>query len=468
MPPRILLFRLRLDRFDYQVAYVPGKNLHTADALSRSPEESVEIEAHDEVILREVNMYLPAGEKQLELYKREQHSDPVCSQVINYCCNGWPSKSKVTNSLKPYWEIQGEFTLCNSLLLRGRRIVVPKSLQKNTVNKIHNGHMGIQKCRARARNSVWWPEMSQQISDFIKRCQICAKETRPTVQPMIASQLPDYPWQRVGSDLFQLRGSNYLLVVDYFSRYPEVIKLKGTTSREVIEALKAIFSRHGIPEVVVSDNGPQYTSQEFYKFSSQYNFCHLTSSPLYPQSNGQAERGVQTVKGLITKAEDPYMALLSYRATPLSWSSLSPAELSMGRRLRCSLPQAQGNYCPEWPYLKAFQQQNQAYKQKQVIDFNSRHRARTATPIPSDSDVWVTSGDQPIPGRVIGPAHTPRSYMVETSTGSTVRRNQHHLNVVPPTNGSSSTSETEPLSPPHRIMTRTQTGTVIRPPDRYH
>jgi len=87
------------------------------------------------------------------------------------------------------------------------------------------------------------------------------------------------------------------------------------------------------------------------------------------------------------------MALLSYRATPLSWCNLSPAELSMGRRLRCSLPQVQDNYRPGWPYLEAFQQQHHTYKRKQVIDFNSRHRAHSATPIQPDSDVWVTSGE---------------------------------------------------------------------------
>ena len=163
------------------------------------------------------------------------------------------------------------------------------ALQQQTLKKIHEGHQGIQRCRIRARNSVWWPEMSQQIQEFVKKCAICAKESRANLQPMIATQLPDYPWQRVGTDLFQLKGSTYIIVIDYFSRYPEVIKLKGTTSGHVIDALKAVFSRHGIPETVVSDNGPQYSSQEFTDFARQYDFCHLTSSPLYPQSNGQAE-----------------------------------------------------------------------------------------------------------------------------------------------------------------------------------
>ena len=102
---------------------------------------------------------------------------------------------------------------------------------------------------------------------------------------MIPTELPEYPWQKVGTDLFHFKGSTYLIVVDYFSRYPEVQKLASTSSRSVIEVLKTIFSRFGIPEVVVSDNGPQYSSLEFKQFAEGYDFCHTTSSPLFVQSN---------------------------------------------------------------------------------------------------------------------------------------------------------------------------------------
>ena len=140
---------------------------------------------------------------------------------------------------------------------------------------------------------------------------------------MIPSQLPDYPWQRVSSDLFQLKGAHYIVVVDYFSRYPKVTKLSATTSNHIIEALKKIFSRHGVPETVVSDNGPQYASREFSDFAKAYDFRHITSSPHYAQSNGHAERAVKTVKKLLYEAEDPYMALLTYRTKvnpfPMVW-----------------------------------------------------------------------------------------------------------------------------------------------------
>ena len=151
---------------------------------------------------------------------------------------------------------------------------------------------------------------------------------------MISSPLSNHPWEKVASDLFELNGKTYLLVADYFSRYLEVQTLTTTTSASVIRALKAIFSRHGIPAVLMSDNGPQYSSQEMKDFANLYNFKHVTSSPHYPQSNGMAERMVKTAKSLLEKSADPYLALLAYRTTPLPWCGLSPAQLSMGRPLR--------------------------------------------------------------------------------------------------------------------------------------
>ena len=304
------------------------------------------------------------------------------------------------------------------------------------------------------------------ITQLVQNCQVCLKESKPGKEPLISTVLPKFPWQVVGTDLFELNKDNYVLVVDYFSRFPEVVKLTSTTSANVISALKSVFSRHGIPEIVRSDNGPQYASAEFSTFASSYGFQHVTSSPRYPQSNGLAERCVQTVKNLLKKSNDPYQSLLSYRSTPLTWCDLSPAELSMGRRLRTSLPQTDKLLIPQWPFLTKFREQDRALKEKQKENFDSRHRTRELTPIPDDTKVWITSEDQRVPGRVVSPADRPRSYVVETPTGQ-VERNRSQLQVLP------NTSETENESPnvsppeqPRRIMTRSKTGTAVSKPDR--
>ena len=166
---------------------------------------------------------------------------------------------------------------------------------------------------------------------MVKQCTTCAKQDKQKKEPLMPTDLPDYPWQVVGTDLFEIKGTHYLITVDCFSRYPELTKLTSTTSSSVLTAIKVVFPRHGLPEVVRSDNGPQFSSHDFLRFADTYNFNHMTSSPFYPQSNGQAERTVQIVKGVIQKSTDPFMALLSYRSTPMPWCGLSPAELCMGR-----------------------------------------------------------------------------------------------------------------------------------------
>ena len=134
------------------------------------------------------------------------------------------------------------------------------------------------------------------------------------------------------TDLFQWKNRIYLLLSDYYSRFIEITRLDRTTMAEVIRRMKSIFARHGIPEVVVSDNGPQYSSQAFAEFAKDYQFRHETSSPYYPQGNGEAERAVKTFKGLLNKSDDPYKALLAYRTTPTR-TGFSPCELLMGRQL---------------------------------------------------------------------------------------------------------------------------------------
>ena len=183
---------------------------------------------------------------------------------------------------------------------------------------------------------------------------------------MIPSKLPDRPWQKVATDLFDWKGQEFVLVVEYFPRYCEIGVLRKSTSQEVISHLKAIFALHGIPEIVISNNGPQYSSAEFSKFAEEWGFSHVTSSPKYPQSNGEVECAVQTMKNLLTKAEDPHEALLAYRATPLE-NGFSPAELCMGRRLRTTLPTIPSKLIPQWPELAKLRETEEKIKSKQAV-----------------------------------------------------------------------------------------------------
>ena len=153
--------------------------------------------------------------------------------------------------------------------------------------------------------------------------------------------------------------------MDFYSRFIEISKLSGITADDVIGLLKSIFARHGIPNEVVSDNGPQYSSQRFADFSKEYNFVHTTSSPHYPQANGEAERAVRTIKSLSKKNSDHYQALLSYRTTPLA-NGYSAAELLMGRKLRTTLPMFSRQLLPKLPNQSLLSQKEQTIKESQT------------------------------------------------------------------------------------------------------
>jgi len=160
-----------------------------------------------------------------------------------------------------------------------------------------------------------------------------------------------------------------------------------------------------------------------------YRFRHKTSSPLYPQSNGLAEL-VQTAKRLLSRSDDPQLALLTYRATPLPWCNLSPARLLIGRSLRTTVPQVTTHLIPKWNYLEEFREKDKDFKEKQKRDYDCHYRTSEMPDIPEDTAVWIRSGNKPQKGRVVACANKPRSYLVDTSTGR-LQRNRSHLQVVP-------------------------------------
>ena len=484
LPPRILRFRLRMARFSYMVIHVPGKLLYVADALSRAPLPPLsslsptqnELEQEAELYMDAVVAGLPASKGRLKEYCDAQASDPVCSDLIQFCKSGWPVKSKLPARLKPYWEAQHKITFNQSqgILLYEQRIIVPAALQQVTLERVHDGHQGIQRCRLRVKNSVWWPGVSSQIKYKVQNCTTCSKYAVPHHEPMIASLLPDRPWESLGADLFHLNGSTYLLLVDYFSRYPEVIKLSTLTASSVISAAKGVFSRHGIPDEFRSDNGPQFDSEEFEQFAKQYGFEHKTSSPYYPQGNALAERTVQTVKNLLKKSKDPHMALLAYRSTPLPWCGLSPSQLLMGRTTKCSLPQTRNQLAPKWSYLNQFRIDDVLFRKKQVEQYNERHRVHLKQEITKGSPVWVTTNGRKIQGQVNANADTPRSYVVITADGGTLRRNSRHLVPTGESVTPTAPEPPQPVQPPSHqmptrspVLTRTRTNTKINRPLRY-
>ena len=211
-------------RFQYTIHHVPGKSLYTADMLSRAPlqetaDKSGLIPSETEQFVQSITASLPASEERLEMYAKAQATDKLCLQLIEFCTSGWPSRNQLSRELKDYWRYRCSLTLTNGLLLYQTRIVVPSSLRQQALQKIHLGHQGIQRCRLRVATSVWWPGVTSAIQQFVQSCPTCQKLTVPPREPMLTTPLPSYLWERVAADLFELKHYNYLLVVDYHSRF---------------------------------------------------------------------------------------------------------------------------------------------------------------------------------------------------------------------------------------------------------
>jgi hypothetical protein len=257
LPPRIQRMRMRLMRFTYSVEHVPGRHMYTADFLSRSPHGKAS--PHDEQLAKEITLNvcqvmaaLPATDKRMEEIRIHQQEDEVCQQITKYLDTGWPDKWQVKGVMSHYWPHQGEIYQENGILMYRSCIIIPSSLRLEILDRIHEGHQGINKCRRRAITSVWWPGLSRQVEELVKNCRTCIQEAKQRPEPLEPSEVPQRPWQKLAKDLMELNGNPYLIVVDYHSRYIEIANLEnGTTSKCVINHLKSIFARHGVPEALI-------------------------------------------------------------------------------------------------------------------------------------------------------------------------------------------------------------------------
>ncbi|KAJ3661862.1 hypothetical protein Zmor_006241 [Zophobas morio] len=343
----------------------------------------------------------------------------------DYSITGWPAKTKLEENIRPYYQYRFEISFVNDILLRNNRIIIPSSLQLRCLEFLHRGHQGIVKCRARAKTSVWWLGLSSQIENLIRNCPQCVEHQINFKEPFLKDSFPERPWQKIALDLFKI-DSWYLIVTDYYSRFFEIFKLNKMTEFIIIAKLKTLFSRFGIPEIVRSDNGPQFQS-EFKKFAYDYDFHHITSSPYFPQSNGCIEAAVKIAKSLIKKNPGGLdLALLAYRTTPLD-CGYSPSELLMNRKLRSHLPILPSQLNKAVNAKLVFKREDKA-KDKSIDQFNKRHRARNLSELKQGDSVWVI--DLRIYGKIIEVLREPRSYMVETNFGI-YRRNRYHLVPAP-------------------------------------
>ena len=222
-------------------------------------------------------------------------------------------------------------------------------LKDKVMQMLHSKHMGISKTKNLARYYVWWPKIDEDIENLVKSCEPCQlNRNDPEKHSSHSWQYPSNPWERIHIDFCgPFRNHMYLIVVDAYSKWPEVIRMSSSTSTsETIKVLLSLFARHGLPDKLVSDNGPQFTSDEFKEFMLNCGILHIKTAPYHPQTNGEAERFVQTFKNFVKRADHDknlnqrqideaiLKFLMTYRCTPHSGTEMSPSYLMLNRQIK--------------------------------------------------------------------------------------------------------------------------------------
>lgn len=422
------LQRIMFDVLQYspKIIYKKGTQIPIADALSRDCENSDNVDELDDV---EVNLVLAASEEFLDKLRRETDLDEDLKLLKKYIQSGFPEEKDIKKELKHYSSVEHQLACYEGILFKSDKIIIPLSLQTHILKLIHQGHLGIQSSIKRARELVYWKSLSSDITNFIGNCSICQSNQKAnTKEILIMKDVPDYPFQIVASDLFYFNSKPHVLIVDSYSGWYDFKKVKHETSSEVIKSLKQWFSYFGIPEKLDTDNGPQYTSCAFKKFIKDWNIQHRTSSPNFPQSNGLAERYVQTAKNMLKKCQkdesDVYLGLINFRNTPRDDNLKSPNQRLMSRVTRSQIPISKSSLCPN---IVDDVQQNLSKLRQQQKFYADRHASIKPNLQVKDNIAIQVAPKNWVSGEVIEKLQEPRSYKIRTTSGKTFRRNSHHL-----------------------------------------
>lgn len=470
-PLRLQRMLMQLQRYDLDVKYKKGVELHIADTLSRAylPEEGEPLEGPLEIY--NIQNQIPMSPDKFMQFQKATAEDPSLVQLSNLVQGGWPVlREQCPSSCLEYWNFRDELSVVNGVLFKGVRVLVPKVLKPEMLRKIHEAHQGALRCKLRAREALFWPGMMRDIDQVVSFCDVCNENARRQAkQPLISHEIPDQPWAKVSSDLFEFKGKHYMLCVDYYSKYPEVTCLGSEIkARVIIDTLKSVFSRHGIPIVLISDNGPQYVNEEFKKFTRSWEFKHETSSPRYPRSNGQVERMVQTVKGFMAKSDEPHLALLEYRNTPIPGIGYSPSQMLMGRRLNAKIPINKRLLNPESISRVKVHKQIQIKQEEYKRYYDRQTKYLRPLKMGEGVRIWNEKTRTWQPAMVLSQTENPRSYTVHTQAGRNLRRNRQDIKPSPEVSlrTSQETSETEPNAhPPPAATTESipQQNTQVTP-----
>ena len=348
--------------------------------------------------------------------------DPLLSHVRRMVLHGWHDSDDP--KLCPFTRRKEELSVQDGCVLWGSRVVVPEAVRSNVLEVLHQGHPGISRSKSLARSIVWWPRIDNDLKEKVKGCLHCQSNSKsPAPAPLHRWEWPSRPWTDLHIDhTGPFLGKMFLIVVDAHSKWMDVVIVPSTTSQCTIKALRTIFATHGLPEIIVSDNGSAFTSELFQAFTKQNGIRHVRSAPYHPASNGLAERAVQTFKEAMKRSTTGDLEtrlsrfLFQYRITPHTTTGIPPAELLLGRRPRSHLDLMR-------PQVSSRVQANQ-HRQKVAHDQHARSRSFDV-----DDPVFgknFADGPTWLPGAIIA-IHGPLTYDIQLEDGRVIRRHVDHI-----------------------------------------
>ncbi|CAG9116295.1 unnamed protein product [Plutella xylostella] len=348
---RLQRYAIFLSAYNYDIQYIAGDRNSVADYFSRMPVSDSFVEPEEcagrSLINFIVNETLPISFHDI---KKATASDATLKTVIKYLLIGWPKKVKCKNIL-PYFNCKNDLEIDNGCLMRGHRIIIPQVYRTRMIHELHKGHLGVVKTKSLARTKMWWPGIDGDIQRSVLACSTCsALGPAPPAAPPAPWPRDPAPWARLHIDYMQFAQRFYLIVVDSHSKWVECLYMCNLSTKSLIQRLKLLFYTFGIPHVIVSDNDPKISNEEFTYFCLSNGIRHITSPIYHPCSNGQAENSVKTCKKMLKCIFETNMNasveqvneklssyLFEFRNSVHCSTGESPAKLMFGRELRGKL-----------------------------------------------------------------------------------------------------------------------------------
>lgn len=467
---RIERWALRLQSYRYTIVHVSGK-ANIADPLSRLPDFhkcSTYDQIGESTLLTILEEAKPTALTIAEILKITIKDAEISSVKEALNTNQWGDR------LKRYLPFKEELCCVNDILIRGSRIVIPSDLRERVLKLSHIGHPGIERTKQRLRSKVWWPQMDKDVERMVKSCLNCQLVCGNTgKQPMSMRELPSQPWHTLAMDMLGPLPSNesILVVIDLYSRYRVTEVMQATTSDEIIDRLRSIFLRLGIPAILISDNARNFSSQIMETFCKRMGIQLKHTTPYWPQANGDVERQNRSILKILRISEinksdwkkDLEEANYVYSLIQHPATGRSPAEIMFGRKFRDWIPQlAWGEYTED----EETRDHDWIYKHSAKSYYDANNRINNSELQPNDrvlmrnlvSQNKLSALYHPEPATVR--ATMGNSVLVETADGKQYRRNSSHLKKLIEREGSeessigNETSDVEwttPLSTPRTV-----------------